>query len=333
MKHLALYLLFLLPVAVVAQQQSFAVQQLSLPPEISYFNNQFSGLFVHDGKLFLLGESRLQEKAEGKLYAINCSDLERKMNDTSFVLPYQKYPLRNLEIVRGRIEAAGQYYEGLEAVVFKGNTVYFSVETDTPSPDCFLLKGKLADNEVWMDTTYLKILPKPVMAGGGHVYNAGFEAMIYQQKNIFGFFEYNYFDSGSYVYKKCIKRNKAAKALPIKKLPFRITDITPTGKHQYTAINFFYKGADADSVYRIPASDPEAALMKNGSNFRSYCRLIHIEFTNNMFNWYPLWEFPAQYMDYNWEGIAAYNGGYFIMNDKYTPQKPYTSVLLYVKPQ
>jgi hypothetical protein len=40
----------------------------------------------------------------------------------------------------------------------------------------------------------------------------------------------------------------------------------------------------------------------------------------------------VEYMSYNWEAIAAYKDGYFIMNDKYTAARPYSSVLLYVKP-
>ena len=36
-------------------------------------------------------------------------------------------------------------------------------------------------------------------------------------------------------------------------------------------------------------------------------------------------------MGYNWEGIAAYKAGYFIINDKYTPSRPYRTTLLYLQ--
>src|SRR4051812_43097998 len=79
------------------QKKGFTVHPVSLPPELSWYDNQFSGLYIHEGKLFLMSESRLQDKAEPKLYAINTSDLDHKLKDTSFTLPYKKYHIYNLE--------------------------------------------------------------------------------------------------------------------------------------------------------------------------------------------------------------------------------------------
>ncbi len=49
------------------------------------------------------------------------------------------------------------------------------------------------------------------------------------------------------------------------------------------------------------------------------------------FTWKTLWEFPAAYNSYNWEGIVTYKKGYFIINDKYTAARPYYSTLLYLE--
>src|SRR5688500_17820549 len=109
-----LFLLFLLPFSLtIAQKKQFTIHNLSLPAELESGNNQFSGLYIHNEKLFLLSECRLQENAEAKLYAINLSDLDRKINDTSYALPYKKYHIYNLEILFNKINAAGQNYEGL----------------------------------------------------------------------------------------------------------------------------------------------------------------------------------------------------------------------------
>jgi hypothetical protein len=114
-------------------------------------------------------------------------------------------------------------------------------------------------------------------------------------------------------------------------MPFRITDITAIDSTHFTAINFFYKGEGADTVYRVPLSDSiNHALITKNKVYQNYCRLINITFTNGHFNWNPLWEFPAANTGFNWEGIASWNNGYFIINDKYTPSKPYASVLLYI---
>lgn len=311
------------------------VQPISLPKEIAYYDNQFSGLFISQNKLFLLSESRLQDKAEGKLYGISLPDLERKLTDTTYVLPYRKYHLYNLEQLRDRITARQQVYEGLEAMTITGNTVYFSVETATPSPDCFVLKGTLGDTAVVLDPEFLLPVPKPTFADGSRVYNAGFEALAIEDNQLFGVFEYNYFGGGNYVYQLPVSAppGQLATRLPLDKLPYRITDLTATGRRRYTAINYFFKGEGEDSVYRTPADDQVATpLIKSGATYQNYCRLITLRRRGKHFSWQPLGELPRPYMSYNWEGIAAYKKGYFLMNDKYTPARPYASVLLYVRP-
>jgi len=87
-------------------------------------------------------------------------------------------------------------------------------------------------------------------------------------------------------------------------------------------------------VYRTPAADTaNARLITDKDGFRNYCRLIDVRRQGNALTWKPLWVFPPAYNGYNWEGLAAYNGGYFVINDKYTPAKPYHTRLVYLQPQ
>ncbi len=337
MKKNLVLILNLVFITSFAQKSDFKAFNLSLPVEIAYYDNQFSGLYIYNEKLFMMSESRLQDHAEGKLYAMRLSDLDLKINDTSYILPFQKYPLYNLEKLRGKITGLGQNYEGLEAISISGDAIHHSVETDTPSPDCYLIEGKINDTAVIMNTEYLMAVAKPVEPDGSHIYNAGFEAIAMVRNQIFCFFEFNYFPSANYVYATItdsIMNNRKINLIPLSRIPFRVTDITQTGNNHFTAINYFYKGGGADAVYRIPDDDSENnRLIKNDKGYHSYCRLIDLEYSGNYFTWKPLWEFPLQYMDYNWEGIAAYKTGYFIINDKYTPKRPYQSTLLYIRPK
>jgi hypothetical protein len=329
-----LLIVCLLTTTTFSQSPSYTIHSLSLPPELSWYYNQFSGLYVHDGKLFLLSESRLQDKAEAKLYAVPLADLDKKRRDTNYVLPYKKYTLENLQALRAKMAVAGNSYEGLEAMVIDKNIVYLSVETATPSNNCYLVKGNLKDTSVLMDTTYLVALPKPAAADGSHIYNAGVEAITKISKKIYGFFEYNYFAKANYVYAYPIsKKPKAARLakLPIQRLPFRITDITAVSVNHFTAINYFFKGEGEDTVYRTQEKDAATRLIKDSSGYRNYVRLIDVFFNGKGFTWKPLLELPINYMSYNWEGIAAYKNGYFLMNDKYTPARPYTSTLLFLE--
>jgi hypothetical protein len=319
-----------------ALAQQFTVHHLSLPKELAFYDNQFSGLSLSAGKLFLLSESRLQDKAEAKLYAVQLTDLDHQLADTTYSLPYQKIPLVNLAALRTKINATGQHYEGLEAMLIDQDVVYLSVETDTPSPNCYLLKGRLRSTEVLLDTTFLVSLPKPLVADGSPVYNAGFEALAASNKHLHAFFEYNSFAGSNYAYAldmAHLSSTSAPAKLRFDNLPFRLTDITTTGKNRFTAINFFFKGEGGDAIYRTPASDlTNAKLIQSKDGYKNYSRLLAIELKNNKFTWRPLWEFPEQYRGYNWEGIAAYKGGYFIINDKYTPSRPYQTTLLYLQP-
>ncbi len=316
-----------------AQKKNFSVQKISLPFEISYYDNQFSGLFISHKKLYLMSESRLQDKAEAKLYTLQITDIERKLIDTSFVLPYKKIPIYNLDILRRKMDALGDEYEGLEAMVIKGNDIYFMVETTTESNNCYLLKGTLTDTSVALSENNIMLQPKPITPMGTHIYNAGFEALALNKKYLFSFFEFNFFPKNNDVNMVQLKSfNKVNLAsFPLQKLPFRMTDITNVGKNTFTAINYFYKGEGKDEVYRTAPNDlVNNALIKDSAGYHSYCRLIMVKHKKGGFVWELLWEFPTPLMSYNWEGIAAFKNGYFIINDKYTDKKPYSSILIYI---
>ena len=331
MKAIILLLPCFSTIALFAQDKQFTIHKINLPSELSYYDNQFSGLQIANEKLYLMSESRLQDNQEAKLYAVRLADIEKKLTDTTYVLPYEKIMIAGLDKLAEQMKNEGQVYEGLEAFIIDGNAVYFSVETNTPSPYCYLLKGKWEGNNLQMLPILTKIL-KPRKPDGSGIYNAGFEAITLIKKNIFAFYEYNYFGNNYvYCYNSALKP-RSKDSLSISKLPFRITDITPAGNNHFTAINYFYKGEGGDTVYRVPSSDiRNDSLIETQGVYHSYARLIDVEFSNNHFSWKPLWTFSKEYSDYNWEGIAAYKNGYFVLNDKYTLARPYASVLLYLK--
>jgi hypothetical protein len=331
MKYLATLLLSSLFFAARAQPRQFDVRKLALPKELAYYDNQFSGLYIAQGKLFLLSESRLQDQAEAKLYTVALADLDRQLADSTYALPYQKLPIHNLARMRAKMTALGQRYEGLEATLLTKDAAYFSVETTTPSTNCYLLKGRLGATAVELDTTFLLALPKPVAADGSHIYNAGFEALASADDHVVAFFEYNFFPQ-NYAYEVAGRGKTRIRSLPFSALPFRLTDLTATGGHHYTGIDYFFKGEGDDMVYRLPETDvPNYKLIAENGVFKNYCRLVDIELKDGKVSWKPLWEFPVGYRSYNWEGIAAYKDGYFIINDKYTPARPYQTTLLYLQ--
>ncbi len=331
MKYLYIFALLIVfkPIA-NAQNKIFKIDSIALPPEISYSENQFSGLQIAHKKLYLLAESRLQDKREAKLYSTNIAALATYLKDSTQKPVFKKVNIIGLDSLANKMLQLGQRYEGLEACIIDNKTVYFSIETDTPSPFCYLVKGKFKQGNIYLQPQ-IKTVLKPRKPDGSSIYNAGFEAIALIKKRLYAFFEYNYFDT-NYVYNFSTNFNtNETDSVGINKMPFRITDVTKTADNQFTAINFFFKGEGDDVVYRVPVNDTvNHALITKNNVYQNYCRLININFTNGHFAWSPLWEFPSTKNGYNWEGIAAWKKGYFIINDKYTPARPYASVLLYI---
>ncbi len=331
MKQFLLITVLFLSEFLSAQQQNFSIHHIKLPAALAEPENQFSGLQVAEEKLFLLPECRIQQGHTARVYTINLSDIEKQLKDSSYTLPFEEIQITGLNVIKELIEKKGQKFEGLEAFIIRDKTAYFSVETPTASPDCYLLKGKMKKGNIYLNKR-ITAVRKPSKKDGSGIYNAGFEAMTIKKNKLLAFFEYNYFDK-NYVYslKKSLTKPKPDSLL-FDNLPFRITDITSSGNNHYTAINYFYKGGDEDTIYRVPATDNfNYTLIHTQGKFTDYCRLVDIEYSNKKFHWNTLWEFPKNYFGYNWEGIATYNNGYFMINDKYTPNKPYSSTLLYVQ--
>lgn len=330
MRILFLTVIFLLTGGAFAQTTSFSIHHIKLPAAVSYYDNQFSGLQIAGKKLYLLSECRVQDKREAVIYVARLSDIERSVEDSLHEPQFEKIMIYGLDTLAAIMAKQEQEYEGLEAFVIKNKTVYLSVETSTPSPLAYILKGRIKGNGVYLDKQYIPV-PKPLKPDGSHIYNAGFEAMSLVNNKLHLFFEYNSFDK-NFIYTYNTSFDNIADSIPFQPLPFRITDITPAGDGHFTAINLFYKGGGGDTIYRVPEQDTlNNRLIKTNGIYEDYSRLINIQHNTSGFTWEPVWEFPVEYRGYNWEGIAAYKNGYFVVNDKYTRNKPYVSTLLYLK--
>ncbi len=309
------------------------MRSITLPEEIRYYDNQVSGLFIQSAKLYLLSESRLQDGRKPVVYVLNLREIDRQLAGELPRLSYHKLLIDDLEAIRQKMQREGQEYEGLEAIYIDGMDVYLSVETTTRSAYAYLLKGELQENAIVVDTAHMTAVRKPTLPDGRPVYNASFEAITLLHNCIQLFYEYNYFPT-PYTYS--YGPNLAARSkdsLPLARLPFRLTDLTPTGRQTFTGINYFYKGDGEDTVYRVPPQDDNYRLIRQDTGFVNYCRLVEIHYQDRQLTWKPLFELPVEYRSYNWEGISVYRKGYFLVNDKYTPRRPYETVLIYLQPK
>lgn len=312
-----------------AQEKNFNIQEVHLPAELAAPQNEFSGLAISGQQLVLLSESRVQEGQEAKIYLLNLLDLNSHLEDTTFALPYQKLNINGLSKFVRIINSEGLYYEGLEALAVRDSLMYFSIETENPHPYNYFIRGLLNDTAVTLDTNYLYKLPKPTTETGEYIYNAGVEAMSWQIDSLWNFYEYNYFKQQNVSHLLFLDQNIST---PINPIPFRLTDMT-TNDLGFVAINYFYKGGGKDSIYRVPPHDINYPLVHDITGWRNLCRLIKLDLKDEVWVWSTLWQMPSAWHDYNWEGLAAYDDGYFMVNDKYGPNNSRKSVLIYVRPE
>lgn len=317
-----------------AQTNQYRIHTLSLPAELADFDNQFSSLNIYKGRLYFMAESRILEKQQAKIYSVKLVDIKRQLTDATYQLPFKKHLVVGFDKLVDKMLLQKQVCEGFEAMVLKGKQIFLSVETTTESPLCYILHGKFKHDVFYLDTLQMLPVAKPVQPNGDAINNASFESMEIKRKKLLLFFEYNYFEDNNYVFS--YKKNLDAvtkDSIPLSRIPFRISDIKRTGKNRYTAINLFYKGGGRDTIYRpLPTDSLNYKLVYNGSGFHDYSRLLSIQYKRGQFTYQPLFEMPAAFEGSNWEGIAVYKSGYFLVNDKYTPTMPYYSTLLYLEP-
>lgn len=329
-----LIIIFLLQSFVgVGQLEDFSILSINLPEELSAAHQEFSGLAIQRDYLYLLSESRIQEGREGKIYRIRIADIDQYLQDTTYLINFEKLELKNLNYIVSKINGTeGKYYEGLEAMVIVDTVVYLSVETENPCPNNYIITALLDVDHAFIDTSLIVEMPKPKTEKGEFIYNAGIEAMAVIQDTLWTFFEFNYFDRGNNA--KLINQ-KYRFEVPLEPLPFRLTDVCAVENNSgfsLIGVNYFYKGAGKDTVYRVPAYDRMNYILVNEQNaWHNFCRLVQISYKNDALTWTPIWNFPESFYDYNWEGLAAYRDGYFLVNDKYDPANERVSKLIYLQ--
>lgn len=339
-------------------QPHLKVNKIKLPADIAYYDNQFSSLYIKDDKLFLMSECRIEDRSPAFISYADLKQIKSAINDSNYTPDFYRISLIGLDTISEILKDRSQVYEGLEAMAINKNTYYFSIETNTPSDSCYLIKGDLIDSAIHLNTKHFLSIPKPKDENGKAVYNTGFESMEIKGKKLYAFFEYNYFKNGNSVVTSDLELNqKSLQRIPITKIPFRITDVSWDKKKKlYWGINYFYQGDGGDTIYRVPENDPNYGLMhypyvtsadafsnnkdslqKAYHNYarkhiRSYCRIVQIMEKDGQFIYIPFADLPEDYWAYNWEGLARYKNGFFIINDKYTPHRPYSSELLFIYP-
>lgn len=298
--------------------KTFGIHPINLASQISYYDNQYSGLYIGSDSLYLMSECRLQDNMPAYLDRASLKELQTAVKDSTYVPSFERITINGLDKIRAVINDRKQIYEGLEAMVINANVFYFSIETTEASDSCYIVKGTMTNKVVNIDAGTFLGIPKPKNSNGQYIDNAGFESLEKIGNQLYAFFEYNYFSGENKVAVMDLNLNQSSLTFnKIAKTPYRITDVSyDTESMQLFGLNYFFKG---DAAYQLNSADSHYSEIFSNGGYHSFNQIITLQMTCDGFKTKVLGVLPSGYQGFNYEGLAKYGNGFFIINDKFTP--------------
>jgi len=229
-------------------------------------------------------------------------------------------------------------YGGFEAAVTVGDSLFFTIETDSL---CYVIKGIIKEKANQYSVVFK---PKDILTLQKPDYrfnNAGFESLTYlpASKRLVTFYENNNHTNTAtgYVFNTDLTHKQSLHF--DKPLLFRLTDITAikdgAGNDALLGVNFFYNDFKKDTGtkttefnYYLTGDTNRKYTSRqlitaqgelHGGNLLKDCfsRVISLHIHNNTVSWQQ--EKIISYQCDNWEGITSYKKGVLLMVDGKPP--------------
>lgn len=312
----------------IAQQSVGRKISIALPDTLKTGSREISGLALAGERLYLLCENRgdrFRVYTSG-IYSISLSALEESIEASGQLSPACVWhPLKGIDWVMQRV---GEY-QGLESLVIHGDRFYATVETEVTADSCYLVSGIFGADGFTIDTSKLMALPKPKLENGSQVFNAGFEALLHRKGKLYALFEYNQFKK-NYALVLRPSTGRIRKIQLDRKVPFRTTDITTWRGKNFLGINYFFPLKE-EFIYTENLTDEEENLIRSkDGNLRSFARLSLFKKDKNRLRVVRYIELPEELWTSNWEGIARFKNGVFLVNDKFIKAGGRETQLIYL---
>jgi hypothetical protein len=340
-RYLCVLTIFFFINTTLAAQQRYHL--LHLPDSINSINEEFSGMDILEGRVYLLPQygSHMNTKLDGDffIYSISADSISRNIEGKDEkITSYKVVKVRGLAELPDSLK---MYYEGFEAVTFIGHQVFLSMETVDSSDYCYILKG-----EIDASTQEITIDPKRFTAIKRYPYikNAGFEGLSYlpAQKKLIAIYEFNGSPDGGTGYLIDPDFKKAPKKIKLPFLPFRITDTDAAQDGSIYAINYYYGGdygqylnnqvlRNEEESLKTLVPELKDSLIKNPNYLRAkgtgYARIVKMKSTKSKY-WSHITSFDA--FENNWEGMVLFGKGTLIITDA-NRNKSQKSTLSYIE--
>lgn len=301
---------------------TLAQKPVLLPTTIANADEEYSALATAGNRLLLIPQYPVTHKT----YALPVKTAGKKitrhkpLQETDFT----EITIQHLPAIVARINRNGNYYQGIEGAVAVGNTLFLSVETDEATDSCYLIKGYLQQNTLYLDITHITALPK-VTCQNKIVNNAGYESLTYDavSNKLLAVFEYtNVTDIAATPvgYLADTALNNTIPPSPVfinQAIPFRLTDLCAGSNGAFYGINFWWAG-EYDDYFACTPQTPipvkDSALFRNSAHkLTCYGRILQLQLKEQQLSWQPLQDIG--YDCYNWEGIAPLKGRLLVITD------------------
>ncbi|UCB49341.1 MAG: hypothetical protein JSW56_00040 [Deltaproteobacteria bacterium] len=281
---------------------------------------EVSGLAWYGEHLIILPQypGRFSSGADGRLFAISKERIEAFLegNARAPILP------REIAFVAVGVEERIKGFEGYEAIAFKGNRVFMSIESKPGEQ----MVGYLIGGEMAPDLSVIRLNPESLrqIPPQTHLENMSQEALFVVNGRVVSLYEANGVNinpnPSAHIFDLSLR---ALGTIPFPRIEYRITDASaPDPEGRFWIINFFYPG---DRVKLKPAPDAWGAAYGLGpthSRSATVERLVEFRYTDAQI--FATSRAPIQLelledgRARNWEGVVRLDQrGFLLMTDKY----------------
>ena len=289
--------------------QETEVNYLPLNEFASNKDWEFSSLTWYKDNLILLPQYPSKVNGGAFLYMRKHEILESIENKTSLEPKLIKVDMTNLE----SFESHGS---GFEAIVFKGDTVYVSIESMSLFETvAVIMMGKIDSTSLSIKFNTDKKLELPNLSGKG---NLSEEAIFVDKNYLYAIHESNSYKLPQFFQIPLDLKNY--KKMPFPQINYRITDVTALDDSlKFYAINYFWEGDDSD----FPLEDIYAekwGIGKSHKQFNNVERIIELKLdakSVKITQKEPIY-LRLDKNGRNWEGIVKLDDlGFLVITDKH----------------
>jgi hypothetical protein len=307
---------------------------IPLAGSLAHARSEISGLAWYGDNLIVLPQypdfekrRKIDPGAEPGAFALAKTDILAVLDGTrQDPLPGKKIKWTDVDLV-SKLDAQGFSYTGYESIVFVGDTVFVTVETQNKTDknimQAYLLAGKIAPDlsAIAIDTSRMTPIKSPAPLN-----NMSQESMIVADGKLLTFYEAN----GSGVNPAPVasvfdqKTLDPAGTIPFSNIDYRVTDATPLdGTGRFWAINYQFPGET--ELLKAPKVDALAQKYGQGETHGKLPqveRLVEFQYSATGITMTDRAPVQLVLVDEatvrNWEGIARLDGrGFLIATDTY----------------